>query len=423
MSTTIVSCIFVLCLFFMALTARAADVSLDLPAALQVALRENPALKARRHALGIAQARAQQAGLLFQNNPRFSVELETPTSGGSGTSVEFNLLQELEIAGQRGHRYEAAAKNLAQARLSVEEAERVLRLDVVQAFYNLLANQQIIADLREVLAAQENLLQAGQKRFAREDISILELNTLRLDHDQVRNELANKRRERVSLEKQLRLLTGLQDEGSLTATGDLLDISTKSSAIADRAALQSCILANHPDLKAAKLAVEVREAELRLAQARRIPNVALGPRYKRDNRQNFIGGEIAVPLPFFNRNQEEITTALANRNVSRAALKGRTLTVKQEVDSAYKAIDVAKERLAGYETDYLEDIGKSMALTRKAYETGEMTIFEFSVTRDRLAQTRLRYLDAVLGHLQAVAEVEAQAPSCFDSVRSIQSGS
>ena len=414
MSTTITgSFIFVLCLFFTALTARAADVSLNLSTALQVALRENPALKARRHALGIAQARAQQAGLLFQNNPRFSVELETPMSGGSGTSVEFNLLQELEIAGQRGYRYEAAAKNLAQARLSVEEAERVLRLEVVQAFYNLLANQQIIADLREVLAGQENLLQAGQKRFAREDISILELNTLRLDHDQVRNELANKRRDRVSLEKQLRLLAGLQDEGSLTATGDLLDISPKSSAVADRAALQSCILANHPDLKAAKLAVEVREAELRLAQARRIPNVALGPRYKRDNNQNFIGGEIAVPLPFFNRNQEEITTALANRNVSRAELDGRMLTAKQEVDSAYKEIDVTKERLSGYQTDYLGDIGKTMALTRKAYESGEMTILEFSVTRDRLAQTRLRYLDAALGHLQAVAELEAQAPSCF----------
>lgn len=403
----------VLCLFCTALTAHAADISLDLPTALQVALRENPALKARRHAFGIAQGRAQQAGLLFQNNPHFSVELETPTSGRSGTSVELNLLQELEIAGQRGHRYEAAAKNLAQARLSVEDAERVLRLEVVRAFYNLLANQQIIADLREVLAGQENLLQAGQKRFAREDISILELNTLRLDHDQVRNELANKLRERVSLEKQLRLLAGLQDEGSLTATGDLLDISPKSSAIADRAALQSCILANRPDLKAAQLAVEVREAELRLAQARRMPNVALGPRYKRDNHQDFIGGEIAVPLPFFNRNQEEITTALANRNVGRAELEGRMLTVKQEVDSAYKALDVAKERLAGYESDYLEDIGKTMALTRKAYESGEMTIFEFSVTRDRLAQTRLRYLDAALGHLQAVAELEAQAPSCL----------
>ncbi len=86
--------------------------------------------KAKRHSLGIAQGRAQQAGLLFQNNPRFSVEVESSTSGRSDTSVELNLHQELEIAGQRSYRSEAAEKNLAQAQLSVEDAERLLRLEV-----------------------------------------------------------------------------------------------------------------------------------------------------------------------------------------------------------------------------------------------------------------------------------------------------
>ena len=90
---------------------------LDLPAALQQALRDNPEIKAKRHSLGIAQGRAEQAGLLFQNNPRFSVETESQTSGRSGTSVELNLLQELEIGGQRGYRSAAAQKNLVQTQL------------------------------------------------------------------------------------------------------------------------------------------------------------------------------------------------------------------------------------------------------------------------------------------------------------------
>ena len=112
--------------FLAANNGRAAEHSLDLPAALQHALRDNPELKAKRHSLGIAQGRAQQAGLLFQSNPRFSVEVESLTSGRSGTSVELNLHQEIEIAGQRGYRSEAAEKNLAQAQLSIEDAERLL---------------------------------------------------------------------------------------------------------------------------------------------------------------------------------------------------------------------------------------------------------------------------------------------------------
>jgi outer membrane protein, heavy metal efflux system len=404
---------FVLLFVLAANRARAAEVPLDLPAALQRSLRDNPELKAKRHSLGIAQGRAQQAGLLFQNNPRFSIEVESPTSGKSGTTVELNLHQELEIAGQRGYRSEAAEKNLTQTQLSIDDAERLLRLEVTRAFYNLLAVQQSIDDLKTVMAAQENLLQVAQIRFEREDITVLELNTLRLDRDQVRNELANKLREQVSVENELRRLVGLQEEGSFLASGDLLEVSgRKRNTIPLRENLQACSLANRADLKAAKLAVEVREAELRLAQARRIPNISLGPRYKRETNQNVVGVEIAIPLPFFNRNQEEIATALANQNVSKAELEGRTLAVRQQLDSTYTRLTLANERMEAYGKSYLGDLEKMLALTRKAYESGEMTIFEFSVTRERFTQARARSLDAALTYVQTMAELETQAPGC-----------
>jgi cobalt-zinc-cadmium efflux system outer membrane protein len=396
------------------LDTNAAELSLDLPAALQYALRENPELKAKRHTLGVARARAQQAGLLLQHNPRFSVEMETPASGKASTSVELNLLQEFEIAGQRGYRHEAAAKNLAQAQLAVADAERLLGLEVTQAYYQLLAVQQLIRDLKEVLTVQENLLDSGQKRFAREDISVLELNTLRLDRDHVQSELANKMRVRVLIEKQLRQLIGFQENGSLTVSGDLLDLLTKTSrTLPDRQTIIACVVASRPDVKAAKLAVEVREAELRLAQARRIPNISIGPRYKRDSNENLFGGEIAIPLPLFDRNQEEVATALANQNVSRAELEGRLLTAKQDIDAPYSKLAVAQETVDSYGKTYSEEIEKMVALTRKAYESGEMTIFEFSVTRDRFTQARARSLDAALAFIQAVAELEAQAPGCL----------
>jgi cobalt-zinc-cadmium efflux system outer membrane protein len=402
----------VLCFLLMVTVARA-DFSLDLTGAIQYALRENPELKAKRHSLGIAEGRAQQASLLFQNNPRFGVEADSPGSGRLG-ELKLHLMQELEIAGQRGHRYEAAEKNLAQVNLSIEDAERLLRLEVTRVFYNLLAVQQVIFDLKEVLGTQETLLQAGQKRFEREDISILELNTLRLDRDQVRNELANKMRERVLLDKQLRMLMGFQEDTPVMAAGDLLQLLTnKSDTVPDRQSLQACASANRPDLKAAKIAVDVREAELRLAQARRIPNISVGPRYKRDNNENLFGGEIAIPLPLFNRNQEEIATALANRNVSKAELEGRLLAARREVDSVYTKLTLAKERIEAYGKTYLGELEKMLALTRKAYESGEMTIFEFSISRERFTQARFRSLDAALAYLEAIVELEAQAPGCL----------
>jgi cobalt-zinc-cadmium efflux system outer membrane protein len=219
---------------------------------------------------------------------------------------------------------------------------------------------------------------------------------------------------RVLIEKQLRQLIGFQENGSLTVSGDLLDLLTKTSrTLPDRQTIIACVVASRPDVKAAKLAVEVREAELRLAQARRIPNISIGPRYKRDSNENLFGGEIAIPLPLFDRNQEEVATALANQNVSRAELEGRLLTAKQDIDAPYSKLAVAQETVDSYGKTYSEEIEKMVALTRKAYESGEMTIFEFSVTRDRFTQARARSLDAALAFIQAVAELEAQAPGCL----------
>lgn len=47
-------------------------------------------------------------------------------------------------------------------------------------------------------------------------------------------------------------------------------------------------------------------------------------------------------------------------------------------------------------------------MTRKAYETGELSIFEFSVARDRVAQDHVLYLEAILAYVQARAELDAR---------------
>jgi cobalt-zinc-cadmium efflux system outer membrane protein len=284
----------------------------------------------------------------------------------------------------------------------------------MQTYYRLLALQQAITDLREVLVGQQNLLDIGQKRFAREDISILELNTLRFDRDQVRNALLDRMREQATVEKHLRQLTAFEEDGRLIVSGDIMNVLIKKTPIPDRHSLYSCATENRPDVKAAKLAVEVLEAELRLAQARQIPNVSFGPRYKRENNDNLFGGEIALPLPFFNRNQEEVATALANQNVSRAELEGRLLAVKQDINTAHTKLELARDTIGSYGKDYSDELEKIMALTRKAHESGEMSIFEFSTARDRFIQARSRSIDAALAYAQAMVELDTYARGCLN---------
>lgn len=396
----------------------------DLPTALGLALQENPEVQAKRHTLGLAKGRVQQADLLFQENPRVSIEADyrnrrfrAPT-GRSTADAAVVLLQEVEIAGQRGHRRQAAATHLAYTGRVIANAERLLQLAVMRAFYELLAVQERIRAQQDSLETHEALLRAGRERFEQEDISVLELDTLRLDTDEARTRLLTREQERVLAEKQLRLLLGPGVEKPLVAVSDLLRGSAQDSLLADlpsQAELTACALEHRPDYQATRLKVETREAELRLARANRIPNISLGPMYKLDDEDQIVGGALSIPLPFFNRNTHEITAAVAKVEIAQWEAQARTLTVRHEVAAAYARLQLALQQRAVYGTHYLDKLAQSKNFTRRAYEAGEMSIFEFSVALERLTQARSRAVDAALTVLQARAELEVQlAFQCLD---------
>jgi len=107
---------------------------------------------------------------------------------------------------------------------------------------------------------------------------------------------------------------------------------------------------------------------------------------------------------------------MANLQVDRTALEARTLAVKHEVAAALARLQLSVRQLASYGTTYLSNLTESMAYARKAYEAGELSIFEFSSLLDRLVQTRLRYLDTILAYHHAALELDAQSAfQCVDT--------
>lgn len=397
----------------------------DLPTAITRALQENPEVQAKRYTLGLAKGRVEQAELLFQENPRVSIEADyrnrrfrTPT-GRSTADAAVLLLQEVEIAGQGGHRRQAAATNLAYAKWVIVDAERLLRLAVMRAFYELLGMQERIRAQQNMLETRQALLQAGRERFGQEDISVLELDTLRLDTDQAHTRLLASQQERVLAEKELHVLLGSGLEQPLVAVGDLFRASAPDALpepLPSQAELTTCALEYRPDYQAARLQVETREAELRLARANRMPNISFGPMYKLDDEDQVVGGALTIPLPLFNRNGHEITAALANVEIARQEVKTQMLAVQHEVAAAYARLQLALQQRAVYGTHYLDKLTQSGDFTRQAYEAGEVSIVEFSVALERLTQARSRTLDAALSVLQAHAELQAQLGfHCLDT--------
>ena len=397
---------------------------MDLPTALALALRENPDLRAKRHALGLAEGRVQQSELLFQENPRVSIEADyrnrrfrAPT-GRSTADAAVSVLQEIEIAGQPAHRRQAAALHLNYTEWRIADAERLLQLEVMRAFYELLAIQESLQVRWDSLETRNALLQAGRERYAQEDISVLELNALRLDTDEARARLLASQQARALAVQQLGLLLGLGVEKPLVAVGDLF-ADSRLDALPDplpsQAELIACALEHRPDYQAARRKVETREAELRLARANRLPNIALGPMYKLDNEDQVVGGALTIPLPLFNRQTHAITAATAKVEMARQELTSRTLSVRHEVAAAYAGLRLARQQRGVYGTAYFATLAQTGELTRRAYEAGELSLGELSAALERLGQSRSRALATATAALQARATLAARlAFDCLD---------
>ena len=398
---------------------ESAPLALNIKETIEQALMNHPGLKAEKEKLRIDYGRFKQAKRRFQKNPELSIDANhrqrkfSLPSGKSGVDFELRLLQEIEMSGQRKHRIEASEKYLIASKWRVRETERRLRLKVTHLFYNLLTLQEKIKIQAERLALHEDLLSTGQRRFEQEDISVLEIDTIRFDRDQVQHDLSSLETEKLIFEKALRSSLDLHEGTEVLVTGRFsrMPLQKKKRPNALRE-LENCALNQRPDLKVMQATLEGDLAAFQLALSKKVPNIFLGPLFKSDNEDKVIGASMTIPLPFFDRNQEEVTEARVNLDVQQITLDAKKLEIRREVGSAYRHLQLAKERFNAFGADYLDRLKERMAFPRRAYRAGEISIFEFSVAQGRLAEAQIRYFDAQLALHRASADLDAQLAYC-----------
>jgi len=392
---------------------------LHLEEAISQALQNNPKLAAEKEKLRIDRERLAQAKRPFQKNPELTLEANhrqrkfSSPSGKTGIDFELILLQEIEISGQGMHRISTADFRLKAAKWRVADNERRLRLQVKHLFYELLTLQEKMKVQEQRFLLHKDLFNVGRRRFEQEDISILEIDTLRFDRDQAHDDLKKIEEEKFEIEDEMRVLLALGKGDTLLALGELANLNSqnKGEGLAFET-VENCALQHRPDLKVAQAALSAQEAALFLAKSRSTPNLSLGPLFKIDNEDQIIGASFNIPLPFFNRNQEEVTEAKVHFDITKKALASKKLEIERDVAAIYRHLNLAKERFELFEENYLEHITKRMTLPKRAYDAGEISIFEFSIAQTRLTEAHFRYLNTQLKLLTARADLDAQLVYC-----------
>ena len=374
--------------------------SVTLAEAIEIFMRQNLQLVAARYDIETADAEKLTARL--RPNPQLSVGLSDLPVNLSGPIIkeqtyDYGVSRAIELGGKRSKRIETADANSEVARGQFQMVVWQLTNDLKRKFYTVVLNQSLLTlaqenetTFAEIVKHTTELMNAGE--ISGLDLDRVEVEKLKFDTD-----LANAERDYEVALRDLRFALGGDYRAmNIEVTGSIDYESHQFShdEVIDLA------LAARPDLKAAKLSERAADANIRLQNAQRIPDLTLGGGIEQvpSGTSSYIFG-VGIEIPVSNRNQGERAKALIEKKKAQNQQQFLTNQVMSDVDKALVAFEKQKHRVDLYRTGVITKVNNIQNMTEIAMKAGE------SSTLDLLDAIRTRR-DTLAGFYQTLFDYQ-----------------
>jgi outer membrane protein, heavy metal efflux system len=382
--------------------------TLTLADARQRALAASPEMQALAAQVHAAEGAHRQARAFA--NP--DLVLETEDFGGSpslevASQSTFSISQSVEWFGKRSARVDAARLESEVAARDLARGRRDLSAEVDRKFATLLGAQEraVIAEqnaqtAREVRQAVSSLVTAGE-------VSPIEEERAQGDEALASVDLANARRDIDLARRALAQLWGEEAPSFSTAAGTL----ATSAALPDcDAALEA--VSTLPDLTRWD-AESARQASLvTLASRQALPDLTLsvGMRsYSGQDGSAFVAG-VALPIPLLTQFAGAHAEASARQEQSKHDRRAEEVRVRVALLSAHETLSRAVEEAQVLRDEVLPRASKVYEALNEGYRRGKFGLLDLLEARRSLAETRLRYVDALVRLNLADADLRRLLP-------------
>ncbi len=378
------------------------ETTLTLDQALDMARARAPILLSARARIEEARGRLKGASVLFQQNPSIETEAGPRYSTPNNfTDVDVAVTQEVELGGRRQARMAGAQAGIDREVASSEEATRRLLREVGSLFSRALAAQERVQLLITTEKLAQEFLQIADRRYRAGDVAILEVNLSRTSAARARAEVRIAAADLSTELGDLRVLLGMKAGESLAVTGDL-----RERGAYEQTALMTRSFEERPDFQALKAELGEAQADVRLGEGFKWPDLGFTTRYRRDTGDNVYQGGLKITLPVFSRGQQLQATGSARASRIRLEMEALRNAVQHEVSSSFETYQSRVEAAVELERGALPSLSDNETLTKRSYEEGEIGVAELLLIRKETLDTRLAYVNSLLE--AKLAEIELQ---------------
>lgn len=379
---------------------------LTLSQALAATIDRNPALQSSVFALRAADARITQADLA--PSPELSLEVEN--FGGSGrvkgmdaAETTIMLSQVLELGGKRESRTQTARAGYGL--LSVEgEAQRLdILAEVTRRYIHVASDQEEIELARQATQLAQRTLQAADARVRAARSPEVERLRARIALTRAKVDEEHAEHELLSSRQKLAAMWGDSEADFASVSADLFRLPEPApfDVLVQR-------LKTNPDFTRFAYEQRLRDAEVRLAETRRVPNLQLGAGVRRLEETGDQAFVVSMSMPLFSgrRSGGQIAEATARQAQVSLDERGAFLRAQAQLFDLYQELRHALTEAKVLRDEVLPQSESILQQTEYAYERGRYSYVDWIAAQRELLDARRRLIETSANAHRYAAEIE-----------------
>lgn len=371
-------------------------------------LQNNLSLLAQKYNVDAAQALVKQAKLW--DNPVLSTDQNITDankkffdhSNGNG-QVLVQLSQVFKTAGKRGKQVQIANDDVQIQQAQFNDLLRNLHYNLLLDFAQVanLIDQRKVYQLE--IASATNMVNAIDKSYQVGNNSLKDVIRLKALNFGLQNDLVEIDRQINDLQSELKTLLTANPDQFIAPQITFNNTDTTLNA----AALAEIAKSNRGDYLVNQYLLNQTNHNFALQKAMAVPDVTIGSTYDQNSSyaRNFVGLEISLPLPLFNRNQGNIKNAKLAAQSQEYTLKNSELQLSNDVYSAVQQYRLSQQLLGTKENDFYSKYDQLFKGMSKAYQLKQVNLQEYVDFFDSYRETKLKILQQQLNLQKAIADL------------------
>jgi cobalt-zinc-cadmium efflux system outer membrane protein len=317
-------------------------------------------------------------------------------------------MQQIQIAGERGVRLDAADRLDELTEAEIEQVRWLVHCDVHAAFHRALVEQERMRLAERVITFQQEVLRVVERQISAGETAPLTLRLAQAEVAQAQQVVVATRQTFLTSRIRLAQLAGWptatppMPAGAVDTPRDPPTPDTLLAVARERL----------PSLRAGSARIREAEARVTVADREVWSRPSVGVQYRRDGSASTAGpdssvmGVVSIPIPSFQTNQGERASARADATIAEAQLHAARTLLDGQIAEARSEVVAAAERTLAYGTEILPRFEENLTLLRRSFELGEIDILSLSTGRERFLRIQSDALGAQLDYFVALAGLE-----------------